>query len=504
MQKRHKKIFLKKFLSITGLLLFIFFQGCATFSPAPPPGISKRPLTQSRFFKLLDSEVKKAGVRDAASEPVLHFPYLRNNRFLTFIGKRLEHTYQKQLWAEQMLHLNLEARKKEIQNLPDLAISRLADQLGLEPQRNAILNRMTYLSSKLFKFDQGQINYYQSIQSAAPYPDEYSTILRVVGLYPVAALPVAILTRRNRMKFKAWYATPLDHLSTRGEVIAMAPPENRNFFGRNLSEILHSEQDGLGIPRLAEEVKKDLLLRFAPIFHQDVGAPYDWPGEVIWDKDRVSINTQKPTVYYYFSFSLFKGDPVLQINYVTWYLERKGPNTPWIERGPLDGLTVRFTLSPDGEPFMVDIMNNCGCYHFFVPSGKFVQHQIGKPLQPDAFVPQWLPDLSLQKRLGIRINSGWHQVQRIRAENTPSDAVTYRLIPYTVLEMLPHEDGRTESIFNDKGIGKGSHRIEPLLLFSMGIPDVGSMRQRGHHAIELVGHAHFDDPDLFEQNFILK
>lgn len=497
-------MFLKKFLLILGLLLFIFFQGCATFAPAPPPAISKRPTTHSRFFKLLDTEVKKAGVRDASSEPVTHFPYLRNNRFLTFLGKRLEHNYQKELWAKQMLQLNLDARKKEIQNLPDIAISRLADQLGLEPQRNAILDRMTYLASNLFKFDQGQINYYRSIQSAAPYPDEYSTALRVIGLYPVASLPVAFLTRKTRREFKIWYETPIDDLSIRGEVIAMAPPENRNFFGWNLSEILRSAKDGLGIPRLAEEVKKDLLLHFAPIFHQDVAAPYDWPGEVVWDGNRVSINTRKPTVYYYFSFAFFKGEPVLQINYVTWYLERKGPDTPWIERGHLDGLTVRFTLTPDGEPFMVDIMNNCGCYHFFVPSEKFVQRQILKPLQPDAFVPQWLPDLFPKKRLGIRINSGWHQVQRIRAGNVPSDAITYQLIPYTVLEMLPHEDGRTESIFNDKGIGKGSHRIEPLLLFSMGIPDIGSMRQRGRHAIELVGRAHFDDPDLFEQNFIPK
>ncbi|MFQ5486777.1 MAG: hypothetical protein ACE5DO_15795, partial [Desulfobacterales bacterium] len=210
MRERKRKLFLRKFLSLTGIILLTLFQGCATFAPAPPSGISKRPPNHIRFFKLLDTEVKKAGVRDVSSQPVTHFPYLRNNRFLTFLGKRLKHNFQKQLWAEQMLSLNLSARKKEIQNLPDIAISRLADQLGLESQRNAIVNRMIYLSSKLFKFDQGQINYYKSIQSAALYPDEYSTILRVIGLYPVASLPVAILTRRNRIKFKSWYSTPID------------------------------------------------------------------------------------------------------------------------------------------------------------------------------------------------------------------------------------------------------------------------------------------------------
>jgi hypothetical protein len=30
------------------------------------------------------------------------------------------------------------------------------------------------------------------------------------------------------------------------------------------------------------------------------------------------------------------------------------------------------------------------------------------------------------------------------------------------------------------------------------------MRQRGHHAIELIGRAHFDDPHLFDQSFTFK
>jgi hypothetical protein len=80
----------------------------------------------------------------------------------------------------------------------------------------------------------------------------------------------------------------------------------------------------------------------------------------------------------------------------------------------------------------------------------------------------------------------------------------YTLMPYGVLEALPHKDGQTESIFSSKGIAKGSERIERFILFSMGIRAIGSMRQRGHHAIELIGRVHFDDPDLFDQNFVFK
>ncbi len=87
--------------------------------------------------------------------------------------------------------------------------------------------------------------------------------------------------------------------------------------------------------------------------------------------------------------------------------------------------------------------------------------------------------------------------------NSRKPTLSYQLLPYQTLYSLPHRDGRRESIFDDKGIVKGSDRIEPLLLFSMGVPKVGYMRQRGHHAISLVGREHFDDPYLLEKNFIL-
>ena len=56
-------------------------------------------------------------------------------------------------------------------------------------------------------------------------------------------------------------------------------------------------------------------------------------------------------------------------------------------------------------------------------------------------------------------------------------------------------------MFNFRGIAKDAGRIEFLVFFPMGIPDVGSMRQRGHHAIKLVGRSYFEDPDLIDKNF---
>jgi hypothetical protein len=198
------------------------------------------------------------------------------------------------------------------------------------------------------------------------------------------------------------------------------------------------------------------------------------------------------------------GQPVLQINYAFWYSGRYGKNSPGIERGPLDGVTFRITFDPEGDPIMADIMNNCGCYHFYVPRKERVDkiHFSSNGLYP--FVPAWLPDDFPDRRPSLRINSGWHQVQKVFTYDAPVDAVSYELRPYDELEVLPHPDGSTESVFTADGIMKDSSRIEPYIFFSMGIPKVGYMRQRGHHAVKLVGRGHFTDTDIYDRYFVFR
>jgi len=265
-----------------------------------------------------------------------------------------------------------------------------------------------------------------------------------------------------------------------------------------------SRKNPLSIPLLRGPAEKRLLWFFAPIILQDVAGPYDQPGSLAWKNGRAEVDATKPTVYYYFSHAFLKGEPILQVNYVVWYSDRAGRRPPAIEKGHLDGLTIRVSLDGQGQRVMVDVMNNCGCYHLFAPEKARVKQIISQALQFDAFVPQWLPALSPGKHLGLRVSSGWHQVERLLSLEEPPEPVPYDLVPYEVLEALPHEDGRKESLFDATGIAKGSERTERIILFSMGIPDIGSMRQRGHHAIELIGRVHFDDPLLFDQNFLFK
>jgi hypothetical protein len=149
-------------------------------------------------------------------------------------------------------------------------------------------------------------------------------------------------------------------------------------------------------------------------------------------------------------------------------------------------------------------MNNCGCYHFFVPDRARVHQVLAPSSATPPFVPQDLPKLSAGERLGLRVNSGWHQVQRLLPVREADAPVLYDLLPYEVLESLPAGTGPGKSLFDSEGIIPGTERSERLFLFPMGVPSVGSMRQRGHQAIDFIGRAHFDDPDLFERNFVLK
>ena len=247
---------------------------------------------------------------------------------------------------------------------------------------------------------------------------------------------------------------------------------------------------------------RSLAHDFAPVLFVDQAGSYDRPGAMVARKQGFEVDSDKPALYYYVSHGFKRSQPVVQVNYVLWFPERAGKKAPWIEHGHLDGLTIRVTLDQEGRPFMMDVMNNCGCYHFFVPERGAVARIKPRRFKLDPFVPQWLPSVGGLERFGLRVNSGWHQVERVmRVDEASAVGQGYQLLPYEQLESLDGANGLHVSLFSERGIARGTRRIEPLIFFSMGIPAVGSMRQRGHHPIDLVGRSHFDDPSLFDRSF---
>jgi hypothetical protein len=494
-----------RFRVILLLIFLLFLSSCAPFLSKPTSFSFETPEGCKEFFNRLDKIVKEVGATDASSVSVPEFPYLRVNRFLESLKKNLKSNEEKMEWVRWMQGLDLESRKKEISNLPDQAIFSIGLNDVRKMDRKTLNARMKSCSYLLLNHEQNGPDFYNILSPRVEVPNEYSSFLRIVGLYPFVGLPVAVVTERSRVKIRKRFDTDLKDLPIDGHLRTFVPKKVERLIDHEVREIIEkSKRNPLGIPLLDSIQEEKLVWFFAPIFIQDVAAPYDRLGEVVWKEGQVDIDPEKPTVYYYLSHAFLKEKPILQINYVIWYSERAGESPPWIEKGHLDGLTIRISLDDQGKVFMVDIENNCGCYHFFVPREERVEKVLSRSLRFDPFVAQWLPAIPSEEHLGIRINSGWHQVQRLIPVGHIADSIPYALMPYDVLETLPHGEGQTESIFNFKGIVKGSERIERFILFSMGIRAIGSMRQRGHHATELIGKEHFDNPYLFDQNFLFR
>ena len=485
------------------LPFFLFLFGCASFLSQRIPEALERPRPCQEFFERLDEKVREAGVRDASTFSVPGFPYLRANRFLSALKERLKDEQERKIWVRWMQDLDLRSRKKEISNLPDpMVLSRTSED---RPDRESLYGQVESCSSELLNHDQSRADFYSTLEPFVDVPDEYSAFLRVAGIYPLIALPVAAVTEKSRNKIRSWFDANLDDLPIDGRITTFVPERGGFLSEQEIGEIIEKARGNpLRGPFLDEAQGKRLVESFAPVFLQDVAASYDRIGKVVWKGDRVEIDPEKPTVYYYLSQAFLKGSPILQINYAIWYSERAGDRPPSIEKGHLDGLTTRVSLDDGGRPFMVEVMMNCGCYHLFAPEKDRVERIISITLQFDAFVPQWLPPFFPGKRIGLRVSSGWHQVQRLVAAEGEKTPIHYELVPYDLLENLPNEEAGAKSIFDTKGIGKGSERVERFILFSMGIPSIGSMRQKGHHAIELIGRVHFDDPHLFDKSFVFK
>jgi hypothetical protein len=495
----------KRYLSLIFLPSFLLFLGCTAFLAQRIPQTLERPKDCQEFLDRLDEKVEEAGVRDASVYRIPGFPYLRANRFLSALRDQLKDDKEKEAWVLWMQQLDLRSRKKEINNLPDSVVLFLTSRERDRPDRQDLYAQVESCSSNLRNHDQSRTDFYSVLEPLVDVPDEYSALLRVAGIYPLIALPVAAVTEKSRNRIRSWFEANLDELPIDGRIIAFVPEREGFLSEQEVGEIIEKAKGNpLRVPLVDEAQGKRLVESFAPVFLQDVAASYDRIGKVVWKGDRVEIDPERPTVYYYLSQAFLKGTPVLQINYVIWYSERSGDRPPSIEKGHLDGLTTRVSLDDRGRPFMVEVMLNCGCYYLLAPEKDRVERIVSRTLRFDAFVPQWLPSFFPGKRIGLRVSSGWHQVQRLIAAEGEKTPIHYELVPYDLLETLPNEEGRARSIFDAKGIARGSERVERFILFSMGIPSVGSMRQRGHHAIELIGRVHFDDPHLFDQSFIFK
>lgn len=294
--------------------------------------------------------------------------------------------------------------------------------------------------------------------------DNYVPWMRVLGLYPLTRIPVALGYARwqgeYRAEVKAW--TGLDAMT-------WAP--------------------------LDEGPK--LVRQHAPVFLIEETTPFDQFGYPEAGPDqRVVVDTSRPTVTWRLGETSFRGETLQQISYTLWF-----PGRPKLKAfdplsGSLDIIIFRVTLGKDGRAILYDTIHGCGCYHLFFP----VPPTRRKPMPEDddlreaAFALFEAPILKAGERLGIRITAGAHYVVGLEAIERAQGA-SYQLAS---AEVVAHGIAH---LYDRNGILPQSKRLERFLLWPMGIRSPGAMRAWGHHATAFVGKRHFDDQDLLDRAF---
>ena len=480
---------------ILAALAIVALCSCAAKEVHTDPGLADDVV----LLRALDRAVDQAGCRNQAEFQFAGSPHLRTSRFWQAIARRGLNNSGFALWLEQLRENDRAARAGEISCLGDQGAHQLLETLA--PGSGVGLAELAEQSAqRLLEADRLRGRENLADLARVTVPDDYSLLLRTLGLYPLARIPFVFGVHNAYEMRREWFRQPLSELVMLDQTHEVGPPAGRIDSEAEIAEILTAAAaNPLGVPLPDAGQARALVEYFAPIFQQEELSVVDHWGEVKVEGDRILIGAER-VVYYYLDHLLVEGQPLLRLNYLVWHAGRDGEVVPWFERGWLDGVTYGLVLDPRGRPLIASTMNNCGCYLQYYP---VVDRVVKKEERIDLLVPQELPSLQPGERIAVTMTSGWHQVVRMAGAEAIG-AKQYRLQPYNALGRLSRPDGRTRNLFDDRGVLRGTERAERFFFFGMGIPSVGSMRQRGHHPVTLLGRQHYDDPELLDDSFRFK
>ncbi|MEL0105407.1 MAG: hypothetical protein VW802_00500 [Rhodospirillaceae bacterium] len=428
-------------------------------------------------------------VADAEAARIPGFPYLRVNRFLASFANSKLHGKAFTRWLTHLRTLDRQARKYEFSNLPAQTQARLKNLPG----------QLERCAARLMAHDSQNEGIRRRLIKAARAPDSYQRWAQVAGLYPLSVIPVRFgimhLQKRQRNDFQT--------VQQPGDLNVYTPITNATYDPKIIQAIFHrAKPDALGIPLFENGDLKHLVSMSAPVIQVIEKSNDDKPGHMMYGTNgTLQIDTSRPVLYHRLAFTRFRGRVLTQLVYTVWFPARTAQGPLDIFAGTLDGIMWRVTLDEDGRPMVYDTIHPCGCYHLFFPVKPWAlaaaeQHGFfGEP--PIAPIPG--PLLAKGQRVHISLKPATHYVSGVSAKQTDhNNARRYRLTPASTLRSLKHPTG-SKSLYGPNGLIDISARPERFLLWPMGVPSAGTMRQWGHHATAFIGTRHFDDADLFER-----
>jgi hypothetical protein len=443
------------------------------------------------LYAAVDRAVVEHGTRPSSPRSLRDFPYLRVNRFLADYQLTALDTAKQQAWLAQSTGLDQAIRQRELASLPLSVLQALTDQYtGSTP----LADQLNSCSQALRTHDLAKPERLQVIEGQATVTDDYVTFQRVIGLYPLTGLPVRYGVARWHKNARELFAQPLEDIIVKGRLHRFQPPLAEPVVKVDFTRL---KRDALGIPQLGSEQLEVLFNQHAPVWEIDVTGNFDLPGAPYWQADNIpSVDADQPITYRYHSFTQWQKTPLLQLNYLIWFAERPRTGSFDILGGALDGLIWRVTLDEHGEPLVYDSIHPCGCYHIFFPRTALRVRPQMLDLPEPPLIPQFAPRLWEGERLVVRIESGTHYIQRVYADTPTGTEYAWR--DYHELYAVATPSHNRRSLFNADGLVTGTERLERFLLWPMGVPSPGAMRERGRHATAFVGRRHFDDANLLD------
>lgn len=443
----------------------------------------------AQWYRSLDESVDRAGVRDAEEHRVPGFPYLRIDRFGASLAERARADAAAfDAWTARMMRLDLDARRYEIANLPDKA--------------SFDATRADRCARVLAEADLVKSETRERLLERARVPDDYLAWQRALGLYPLTRLPFSAGVEH-------WHEDALDtfrreeagappaHPVERYAPPAGAAPDR----GRIAAILARAARHPLGLLEPSAGELELLFAAYAPVFEVETSGAHDRPGALRWAADgSPELDLDRPVVYRRLAHTLVDGRPLVQLVYTLWFPERPGDGAFDMLAGRLDGIVLRVTLAPDGEPLVYDSIHPCGCYHMFFPTPRVEARPAPQPGDEWLFAPRALPRLAPGERIALRVASRTHYLKNV-APDRGAGGRAYAYADENGLRALALPGGGSRSLYGPDGLVEASARPERLVFWPMGVPSAGTMRQWGHHATAFLGRRHFDDADLIERRF---
>ncbi|UIP29593.1 hypothetical protein [Photobacterium sp. TLY01] len=474
------------------LLPFLLVAACTSLPEPIPDAIpaQQQIYTQSQagcvdLLTDFKRTVQQQGVQDAQLAWDPRFPHLAFDRFSLSWLFELTGRDSKRQWLDYVSHQAAVQRQAEYQNLPDNSAY--------------AFNQLEQCAAQLVSQSLYQPALWSVLIAEPPQPvSGYSSWQRVLGLYPLTQHLARPSVDKEKRRLISHFIQPVE-----GDAIRYAPDDKSSLNRSQIQAWFRQARarSALSWPQLSAGQQQRLLNHYAPVIQVETRSRDDFPGQVKYvTASQPAVVSRKPTLYTHVSYTRFYGQTLMQLNYSLWFANRTARSGFDPYAGRFDGVLIRLTLDADGQPYILDSIHHCGCYHMVFalsPTLRFAatDNKEEWPVTLQVYAGQQTD------KLGVTLSAGEHMVKDVQWLRHDVRTRSLTVLPYEQLRSLPAAPSQNKSLFNPQGMLPASVRAERFYLWPLGVKSPGTQRQLGHHATAFIGKRHFDEAFLFETFF---